>query len=240
MKSGLITVMLSLVVAGCSTTSMMTPRDADSPPPTQVSGAAALQSGAAQSFAPARQTYGVRESAADDRALRAVLSVGYTGGGGTILPVTFVNESTGAPVGSSDIKAGSGAQLSVGAEYRFDPGFALQGTVGYQMDDAVGLDGSARFVRDPIELIGFVHLYDGWRLGLGARVVEKGRLRGEGTISTLDVNLDRATGGLIDLEYLFSPHAGVKLRYARENYRAQGYTGSVSGNQAGVFISAYF
>lgn len=221
MKTSFLTLLLcATALAGCSTTSMMNPREADSAQPAQT----------AVGRAPADS---------DDRALRGVLAFGFTGGGDTIVPVTFVDANNN-PVGTSNIRAGSGAQISAGAEYRFNPTFAVQGTAGYQMDDAVGINGSLRFVRNPYELIGYARVYEGWRLGVGARIVEHARIRGEGVAQQADVNFERATGGVVELEYLFNQHAGVKVRYARESYQLTGDPEKISGNQAGVFINAYF
>ena len=64
------------------------------------------------------------------------------------------------------IKAGGFVQVYAGGEYRLGDKVAVQASVGYQVDDTkAASNGSVRFTRVPVELLGFYSFTDKFRAG---------------------------------------------------------------------------
>jgi hypothetical protein len=90
-------------------------------------------------------------------------------------------------------------------------------------------------------LIGYYHVSPTWRVGGGVRHVTNVRLKSSGIISSLyNTKFDNTTGALMEVEHLFSPNLGVKLRVARETYKVSGTNREVDGNHVGIFGNFYF
>ncbi len=78
-------------------------------------------------------------------------------------------------------------------------------------------------------------------MGGGVRHATNIRLKSSGVLgSGFNTNFDNSTGGLVEVEYMFSPQSGMKVRYAQESYKASGYTGKLDGNHVGLFGNFYF
>jgi hypothetical protein len=178
-------------------------------------------------------------AAEPERAVRPLVGAGLTFGGATLYTVQY-NDGT-----SSNIHAGGLVDVYAGVEFRIAEAFSLQATVGYHVDDRGARNGSLRFERFPIELLGHYRIDPHWRAGGGVRFVQSPRVTGSGVLGGNDVSFDSTTGGVVEGEYLILPasrrvQVGVKLRYVAERYQLQGGGPSISGNHVGVMGSVYF
>lgn len=210
---------------------------APAPAPAAVQSANATPAVAAAPEAPGMQTtVAIQPFAhASPNPLKAVLAFGVTSGGDTLATAIYTDNST------ANIKAGSGVQFGLGAEYRLDPDFAVQGTVNYQVDNASASNGDLRFSRIPVEVLGYYYLADKWRVGGGVRFVEGAKLIGSGSISFPTVDFKNTTGAVLEVEYLLTPHFGLKLRGVKESFKLQqGSSETISGNQIGLFFDGYY
>ena len=164
-----------------------------------------------------------------------LLGAGLTYGGDTLITVPFTD-------GSSDsIKAGGLIQLYGGGEYRFNELFAVQATVGYHINDTrAASNGSVRFTRVPVDLLGLYSVTEKVRLGVGAQFVSSPELKGDGVASNVSQTYDSTTGAIVEGEYLFTPHIGLKLRYVSEKFTPSNGGAKVDGSHGGVMFSYYF
>lgn len=150
-------------------------------------------------------------------AIRPLLGAGLTFGGDT-LATTFFTDGT-----RSDIKAGQLLQLYGGLEYRATPVLSVQATVGYHVDNSTASNGSVKFSRVPVELLGHFHASDKWQFGGGLRLVSGPKLSSSGAASSIgSVDFDNTIGTVIEGEYRTSSQLGFKLRYVSEKYEAKG------------------
>ena len=163
-----------------------------------------------------------------------VLGAGLTSGGDTLATLVYTD-------GSSDsVKGGNLATFYLGGEFRVGTAVSVQATIGYHTDRTKDAEnGSVQFNRTPVDLLAYYHLNDKVRLGGGAQFVSSSRLKGSGAASSIDVPFDSTIGGVIEGEYLFSPHMGIKLRSVTEKFNLSGGGGSASGNHIGVLFNFY-
>lgn len=161
---------------------------------------------------------------------------GLTGGGEKLVTVQYSNGT------SQDIRSGGFVELRAGIEYRPQAApFAVQASVGYHVDDTNASNGSVRFSRVPLELIGFWNATPNWRFGGGLRHATGVQLSSSGAASDLGgVDFEANTGTVVVGEYLFSPHWGVDARYVNERYTVKGTDTHVDGSHFGMHVSYYF
>jgi hypothetical protein len=165
------------------------------------------------------------------------VGMAITGGGKTLAHVTYSNGDT------QDIKSGGLVDFKVGFEYRQEPAspFALQGSVGYHVDRTAARNGNVKFQRYPLELLGFYSFNPHFRLGGGLRYAADATLTSSGVASDLgNSDLSASVGGVIEGEYLFTPHFGLTLRAVSEEYKFKGTNVKVSGDHLGVRFNYYF
>jgi hypothetical protein len=168
-------------------------------------------------------------------AVRWLLGVGLTGGGDKLVTVPFSDGS------SSTIRAGGFVQLYGGAEFRVGERGAVQATASYHVDDTkAASNGSVRFDRFPLEVLGLYSVQDNVRLGLGARLISSADVRGTGVASSVQGRFDSTTGLVLEGEYLFSPHMGMKLRYVSEKYTVKNSSQKYDGSHVGALFTYYF
>lgn len=163
-----------------------------------------------------------------------LMGMGLTFGGDTLVTLHYTDGS------SSNIKSGGLVHFYGGYEYRFDNRVSLQATLGYHVDDNTAKNGSVKFARYPLEVLGYYGITDNVRLGGGLRYVMNPKVSGSGLGSGINHTFDDTTGLVIEGEYLFSPQVGVKVRAVSEKYKLQGSSTSVSGNHGGIYGSYYF
>lgn len=168
--------------------------------------------------------------------LRANLfaNIGYGAGGDTLASVTLVNGDT------QSIKAGKGVTLKGGVEFWVGQNATFQLSAAYQVDDTTATNGNITFSRWPLEGLMFWNLSEQVRLGGGLRKATSAKLRGSGVASNFGTyQLDSSTGIVLEGEYLFSPHAGLTLRYVKESFTVNGGP-SISGDHVGLGLNWHF
>ena len=167
--------------------------------------------------------------------LRFVAGFGVTYGGDNLATATYTNGS------SANIKAGSGLQLLAGLDYRINPQFSVQGTVGYHAHFTPAAEnGDARFERFPIELIGYFHANEQWRVGGGVRFLNSPKLVGNGAASDINSEFKNSTGAILEAEYFSSPKLGIKMRLVSEKVETKLSSTKYDANHIGLLLSYYF
>lgn len=167
---------------------------------------------------------------------KGFVGIAVTGGGETLTEVPYDNGDV------QDIRSGGLVDVKGGFEWRQSGSpFALQGSLGYHVDRSSASNGSVRFERFPIELLGFWDVAPNLRLGAGLRYAANARLRASGAGLQFASNSDlSASGGVVlEGEYLFSPHFGLSLRAVGERYKFDNGA-KADGDHLGVRFSYYF
>jgi hypothetical protein len=162
------------------------------------------------------------------------VGIGFTAGGDELATATYTNGD------SVDIKAGAGAVFTVGLDYRIAPEFSVQGSVNFHVDDQTASNGSMRFKRFPVEVIGFYHPNSQWKVGGGVRYVNSAKLSGSGAASIPDVSFKNTASAIFETEYLFAPNAGVKVRYVKEELELKQGGAKVKASHVGISGVYYF
>jgi hypothetical protein len=165
--------------------------------------------------------------------LRWVAGMGLSVGGDNLATASYTNGS------SQDIKAGGGVYFTGGVDYRVCPEFSLQGTVNFHVDDTSATNGSIKFQRFPIELLGYYHVNPQWRFGGGVRYTTSPKLSSSGAAAGMNFTFDNAVSAVVEGEYFPSEKVGVKLRYVKEKFEATGYR-STNANHIGISGNLYF
>ena len=141
----------------------------------------------------------------------------------------------------AEMDAGRGLQVFAGGEYWVAEPFALQMSLGLQIDRRKAAGGTLRFQRFPLELMGLYAVTNNLRFGAGAQFVFGARLRGSGDASVLNQSYRHTTGRVLEGEFLINPHSAVKLRVVRENFTPAGDGGpKVKGDHVGLMFTHYF
>jgi Outer membrane protein beta-barrel domain len=163
-----------------------------------------------------------------------MLGFGLTFGGDKLATVEFENGDT------ESIRAGGLVMLYAGAEWRLSPQVALQGTVGYHVDDTTGSNGSLRFSRYPVDLLALFSVNERVRLGGGVEFANNPKVGSSGVLAGTTGKFKNSTGLVLEGEYLFTPQVGLKARYASHKFKYDGGSGSVDGNYFGLLGTWYF
>lgn len=165
--------------------------------------------------------------------MQTVFSVGLTGGGETLITVPFQDGS------SQKISSGGQVHLYGGLRLPVMPRFAVQATVGYHVDNVSASNGSVRFSRFPIELLGQFDVAPQIRLNGGVRFATGAKVTSSGVASGLDTSFSASTGLVLEGEYLFSDSISGALRYVNETYKAP--TGvKIDGGHVGGYVKLMF
>ncbi|HEY9109849.1 MAG TPA: hypothetical protein VIN58_24500 [Roseateles sp.] len=165
-------------------------------------------------------------TAAHAEGLRPLLGASLTGGGKTLVEVQYTDGS------KQKIRSGGFVHLFGGAEYEFDQ-FALQANIGYHVDDTTAKNGSVKFSRWPVELIGLWNIDSKLRAGLGIRKTTGTKVTSSGAASDLGSQSFAGKAGLVlQGEYLFTPNWSMLLRVVNESYEVAGL--KVQGNHVGL------
>ncbi len=174
------------------------------------------------------------QAADANRPIQFLVGAGLTGGGEKLATVTYTNGDT------KDIRSGGLVMVYAGLDYRMGTDVSMQINAGYHVDDTSADNGSLKFRRYPVEVLGYYHVNDQFRLGGGVRFVNSPKITSSGVVSGVDVEFDNTTGIVIEGEYFFSPNFAVKVRGVKEDYTVKGADTSVSGNHFGVAGTFYF
>ena len=179
---------------------------------------------------------------------RFMAGLGYADGGEKIASGTITTIGTNH-VQPFDIQSGNGFQFRVGAEYRLSDRIALQGSLGHSSSEAMGINGSYDFTVIPFELMAFVDIASGWRIGLGARQ-SSAELRGTGVSANSPVNgtFVSSQGAVLEVQYLFQsegagrsksmPQFGLSLRGVNEKFTQT--LGTLNGNHVEIGAVIYY
>jgi opacity protein-like surface antigen len=182
--------------------------------------AAAFGSAAAQTQAPA--------------SVKPLIGFGLTFGGDTLVSGSYSNGD------SWKISSGGLFVFYGGAEFRVSDQFAVQGTLGYHFDRVNGDNGSVRFSRVPLDVVGLYKVNPQVRLGGGFEHVSSPKVSGSGVLGGINGEFKASTALLLEGEYMFSDKLGVKGRYVGHKFKAANGAGSVNGDHIGVLMNYYF
>jgi hypothetical protein len=166
--------------------------------------------------------------------LRFVIGAGLTHGGDRIATALYDDGDEFA------IRAGDSIALLAGLDYRFNPQFSVQGTLGYHGDTTRARNGHMRFERVPFELLGYYHVNERVRVGGGLRYVTNVSFSSSGEADVGDYDFTDSTGAVAEIEYLYSPRVGFKLRYANDKFKEERSRTPVKGDHVGIFVNMYF
>lgn len=191
---------------------------------------AVLAASAAQAQAPA------------PRDLRFAFDLGVTGGGDRLATAEFDDGS------SESIRAGGLLQFGFGALWQPAHGpLALQATFNYHTDDVSAANGTLRFSRYPIEVLGYYTGVARFRFGAGPRFVFNPRLKVDVPGDNSKIVFEDTIGAVVEAGYQVAPYMWVNLRFTGETYKIKSINGSsvtadseVSGNSIGANIVLYF
>jgi hypothetical protein len=158
---------------------------------------------------------------------------GYTFGGDKLATAVYTDGD------SASIRAGQGFQINGGLEFLVSSSVSATASVGYHVDRTSANNGSLKFERVPVELMGHYKLNNQFRVGAGVRFVSSATFSGSGVVSTEDVEFDSTTGAVIQGEYFFSPALSLIVRGVSEKYKLDGQ-GSTDGSHVGVLLNVYW
>jgi hypothetical protein len=164
---------------------------------------------------------------------RPVIGTTLTGGGETLATVRYTDGST------QKVRSGGLIHIFGGIEYQAAD-FAVQATLGYHVDDTSARNGSVRFSRLPIEVLGFWRPSERVRLGGGGRIATNPEVSSSGAASSVgEATFDSKLGLVLQGEYVvWSDRASVLMRYVVEDYGSG--REKISGNHVGVGFSYRF
>jgi len=175
----------------------------------------------------------VQYEAVGAKPLRFVLGIGATFGGDKLATAYYDDGD------EINLRAGESVALLAGVDYRINQDFSVQGTVAYHVDRASARNGDMRFERIPFELLGYYHVNDKVRVGGGLRYVTGTEFRSSGAGDIGDYKFKDTTSPVAEIEYLFSPRLGLKLRYVNDEFKEKSFGGKVKGDHVGLFANFY-
>ncbi len=170
--------------------------------------------------------------------VRPLIGTGITFGGDTIATVNYTDGD------SAKVHAGGLFAFGGGLELQFTPLVSAQAMLSYHADRANASNGSVRFERTPLELLGHFRLNDWFRIGGGARYTSSAKTRATGDASGPIANEDfKPTWGTVVEGEFFPMHSlGIKVRYVSEKFKSKTfpYLNDVDGSHGGVYVVYYF
>jgi hypothetical protein len=155
-------------------------------------------------------------------------------GGDILANVQFDDGTTG------NLRAGTGEQLSVGGGYNFAGPLSAEVSLGVISDSTFFDDSSAGFYRFPLEGIVLYRLNDWWRIGGGVQRLFLTQIQGGLPNSTGPTKFNDTNGAIYTVEFAFDKNVSLGFRCVTERLTANGFTGTLSGNQYGLFVSGRF
>jgi hypothetical protein len=170
----------------------------------------------------------------DTRPVRFFIGGGLTAGGDRLVTARYINGS------DESLHGGGTIQIHGGLEFRVAPSVTLALSAGYHVDAIDTFWGSTWFGRVPIEALGHYQLDRNWRIGGGVRFALDPTLSSDGYLSDRDEHFRTAVGPVLEVEYLFNPRLGLKLRGVSERYKSKVGLPTVDGDHVGVMVNFYF
>jgi outer membrane protein W len=166
--------------------------------------------------------------------LQFFLGAGLTVGGDNLETAVYTNGTT------SKVTAGGLVQLTAGVQYRFTEKLSSSLSLSYHVSDTNASNGSIRFDRTPVELLGHYAVTPSIRLGGGVRLVNNAKVTSSGIVAGLDREYKSTTGLVVEGEYFPTPKVGVKLRLVNESYQLNNSNVKKDGSHIGLIGSYYF
>ncbi len=166
--------------------------------------------------------------------VKPLIGFGMTFGGDTLVSGSYSNGD------SWKISSGGLFVFYAGAEFRVNEQFAVQGTLGYHTDRISGENGSVRFSRVPLDLVGLYKINPQVRLGGGLQHASSPKVSGSGVLGNFNGDFKASTALVLECEYMFGEKLGVKGRFVGHKFKAANGAGSVNGEHFGVLMNYYF
>jgi hypothetical protein len=174
-----------------------------------------------------------------------VTAIGWANGGEEIISGVIIDRNNTARTIPYAIKAGSGLQVRLGPEYRFNDAFSVQATVGRSVNDPMGDNGSLTFTTTPLEMLANYKPTKNVRVGLGARKTYAD-LKGTGVAANYPIlgSYNGSLGSVLEFSYLvpISNHAGstfgAYVRFVNEKLKFQQF--ELNGNHYELGIAAQY
>lgn len=169
-----------------------------------------------------------------ERGWQPVLGAGLTVGGDAIHKFPMSDGSTKTLSGGGLVHLYGGLRRQFGL-------WAVQGSFGYQVDDVVAQNGSARFERFPLEALAQYQVSDVISVGAGLRHVSGARLSSSGEATALmglpssATSLSVATSPFLEGDYALSAKAHFSVKLVSETYKDP-WGGSFKGDHIGFYI----
>ena len=189
---------------------------------------------AAAVIAPATASQAQELVLQDNRPVRFFIGGGITGGGDRLVTARYINGS------DESLHGGGTIQIHAGLEFRVAPSVTLALSAGYHIDAIDTFWGSTWFGRVPIEALGHVRLDPHWRVGGGVRFGVDPTLSSDGFAPDVDEHFRSSVGPVLEIEYLFNPRLGLKLRGVSERYESKEGLPTVNGDHVGLMLNFYF
>jgi hypothetical protein len=176
------------------------------------------------------------------RELHFAFDLGVTGGGDKLATANFRDGT------SESIRAGGLVQFGAGLLWQPAGGpVAMQVTYNYHIDEVNAANGTLRFSRYPVEVLGYYTGLPGWRFGAGPRFVFSPRLKVDVPGDNTQVAFEDTVGAVFEAGYRVAPYAWANLRLTAETYRIKSINGTavaagsdVSGNSIGANVVLFF
>lgn len=158
--------------------------------------------------------------------------VGYDFGGDTLITAHFTDGST------SDIDANDGLFLGAGVSIlNDDRNLEAELTANWKYQSIEATNGSITWTRWPIDAL-FFYRAGSIRAGGGFTYHMSPKLRSSGAAPGTDVDIDSASGGIVQVEYRFGDWGSLGGRYTVLKYDVEG--NSKKSNGLGIVLSGRF
>jgi hypothetical protein len=170
----------------------------------------------------------------DDRPYRFFVGGGLTAGGDRLITAHYINGS------DESLRGGGTIQAHGGIEFRVAPALTMALSIGYHVDAIDTFWGSTWFARVPVEALAHFQIHPNWRLGGGIRYAIDPTLSSDGFAPDVDEHFRSSVAPVIEVEYLFTPRLGLKLRAVNERYKSKAGLPAVDGDHVGLVLNFYF
>ncbi len=170
----------------------------------------------------------------DARPFRFFLGGGLTTGGDRLVTARYIDGS------DESLRGGGTVQIHGGMQFQVAPALTMALSIGYHVDAIDTFWGSTWFGRWPLEGLAHFQLDRNWRIGGGIRYAIDPTLSSDGFASSVDEHFSSSVSPVVEIEYLFTPHMGLKLRAVNERYKSKIGLPTVDGDHLGLIFNYYF
>lgn len=166
------------------------------------------------------------------QAANALIQAGIHYGGDDLVTATFTNGDTEKLKGGGlfTVSAGVGFDVTEKAEARL--------MAGVKLDTIEAENGSAKFVRFPLEAIYMYRSTEEISVGGGLSYHLNPKVSGDGIASPVGAKFDNALGFVLMLDYALPTNVYFGAKFTKIDYEIQG--DSFSGNSIGVTVGYRF